>query len=146
MTTGLARYRIDDFADAVSCGNPAAVVPLDRWLTDQVMQKIAAEIAAIAPDFAALERLRRGIAVTAPGEDCDCVSRYFAPHLGIPEDPVTGAAHCTLIPYWAGRLGKARIHARQLSARGGDLICELAGERVRIGGRAVMYLEGWITV
>ncbi len=262
MTTALALYQIDAFAESVFRGNPAAVVPLERWLPDGVMQKIAAEnnlsetaffvaaggagryrlrwfapkaevklcghatlatawlifnrlapkaerldfetlsgtltvardggllvmdfpalpgktcpppenlveglrrkprevliadkyvavfdkaaeIVALAPDFAALERLGRGVAITAPGDDCDCVSRYFAPHVGIPEDPVTGSVHCIIVPYWAARLGKTRIHARQASARGGELFCELAGDRVRLGGRAVLYLEGRITV
>lgn len=87
---------------------------------------------------------RKGVIVTAAGEDVDFVSRFFAPALGIAEDPVTGAAHCTLVPYWASRLGKSRLHARQLSMRGGDVICEDAGDRVRLGGRATLYLEGSI--
>lgn len=87
---------------------------------------------------------RKGVIVTAPGLEVDFVSRFFAPALGIAEDPVTGAAHCTLVPYWASRLGKPRLHARQLSRRGGDLFCEDAGDRVRLGGRATLYLEGTI--
>ena len=81
---------------------------------------------------------------TAPGEDCDFVSRFFAPLQGIPEDPVTGSAHCELIPYWAEKLGKTKLRARQISARGGELFCELAGDRVRIGGHAALYLKGEI--
>jgi predicted PhzF superfamily epimerase YddE/YHI9 len=83
---------------------------------------------------------------TAPGSDCDFVSRFFAPGMGIPEDPVTGSAHCTLVPYWAERLGKTTLHARQISARGGELFCELRGDRVEIAGHAVKYLEGTIAV
>ncbi len=82
------------------------------------------------------------VIVTAPGADCDFVSRFFAPDAGIREDPVTGSAHCTLMPYWSGRLGRNSLHARQLSARGGELWCEHAGDRVRIAGRAALYLHG----
>jgi len=85
-----------------------------------------------------------GLIITAQGVDSDCVSRYFAPHIGIDEDPVTGAAHCTIIPYWAARLGKQSIHARQVSARGGELWCRLAGDRVLISGQARLYLTGQI--
>ena len=86
------------------------------------------------------------VIVTAPGDDCDFVSRFFAPDAGIAEDPVTGSAHCTLTPYWAARLGRPRLHARQVSARGGELWCELRGDRVGIAGRAVTYLRGEIEV
>ena len=106
-----------------------------------------AEVRAMQPDFAALKTLDcLGIIVTASGIDCDFVSRFFAPGAGVDEDPVTGSAHCTLIPYWAQRLGKTKLFARQVSARGGELHCELAGERVRIGGRAVHYLRGEIHI
>ena len=87
-----------------------------------------------------------GIIVTAPGDGVDFVSRFFAPRVGIPEDPVTGSSHCTLIPYWARRLGKTKLTARQLSARGGELFCSLVGERVKIGGHAVTYLKGELEV
>lgn len=86
------------------------------------------------------------VIITAKGDDCDFVSRMFAPRIGIPEDPVTGAIHCSLIPYWAGMLGKNELFARQVSARGGELFCELAGDRVKIGGNAVLYLKGEIYV
>lgn len=103
------------------------------------------EVRGLKPDFARLQTLDAlGIIVTAPGGDCDFVSRFFAPGAGVNEDPVTGSAHCTLIPYWAQRLGKPKLFARQVSARGGELFCELAGERVRIGGRATLYLSGTI--
>lgn len=260
----LPLHQVDAFADAVFAGNPAAVVPLERWLPDALMQAIAAEnnlaetaftvpagdawdlrwftptvevdlcghatlaaawvlahttapgrptyrfltrragdltvdvegdrltldlparpatpamphpglaaalgaapravlraginllavfdtaeaVLALAPRFAELPG-PEGLSViaTAPGQDgVDFVSRYFAPALGIDEDPVTGSAHCTLVPYWAARLGRDRLEARQVSRRGGALSCRLAGERVRMTGRVVPYLEGRITV
>jgi predicted PhzF superfamily epimerase YddE/YHI9 len=89
---------------------------------------------------------RFGTIVTAPGSNCDFVSRFFAPAKGVPEDPVTGSSHCTLIPYWAKRLGKNWMHARQISARGGELWCEMRGDRVRISGHGVLFLEGEIEI
>jgi PhzF family phenazine biosynthesis protein len=96
------------------------------------------------PNFELLKQIRDvfAIIVTAQGDTSDFVSRFFAPNAGIPEDPVTGSAHCTLIPYWAARLGKDRLHAFQLSQRGGELFCEKLGERVRISGHAVLYAKG----
>lgn len=103
------------------------------------------DIRDLQPDMAALTRLDcLGIIATAPGESCDFVSRFFAPSAGVPEDPVTGSAHCTLIPYWAQRLGRTSLHARQLSPRGGELFCEHRGERVAISGHAVTYLSGFL--
>jgi PhzF family phenazine biosynthesis protein len=99
----------------------------------------AEEVRSLKPDFALLGTLDEKVIVTAPGVDCDFVSRFFAPTAGVPEDPVTGSAHCTLIPYWSARLGKTKMFARQVSKRGGELFCELAGERVLIGGKAVLY-------
>jgi len=104
------------------------------------------QVAVVTPDFAALARTGQKIIITAPGEDVDFVSRFFAPSVGIAEDPVTGSAHCTLIPYWAERLGKTELTARQISARGGRLWCRLDGQRVHIAGHAVLYLEGTIHV
>jgi PhzF family phenazine biosynthesis protein len=99
------------------------------------------------PDFSALERLEcRGIIVTSRGSQSDFVSRFFAPRFGIPEDPVTGSAHCVLAPYWSSELHKKNLHAFQISKRGGELFCTHAGDRVKISGRAVLYLEGMITV
>jgi PhzF family phenazine biosynthesis protein len=108
----------------------------------------AEDVAALRPDFAAMRRVPGADAIaTAPGRDgVDFVSRYFAPNYGVDEDPVTGSAHCVLTPYWAARLGKERLAARQVSARGGDLVCTLRGDRVTLAGRAVLYLEGTITV
>lgn len=97
------------------------------------------------PNLSALLRLDcLGIIATAPGETCDFVSRFFAPGAGVPEDPVTGSAHCTLIPHWAGHFGRTRLRALQVSARGGELFCELRGDRVGIGGVAVTYSSGFI--
>ena len=106
------------------------------------------DVAVLAPDLAVIAGLdRRAVIVTAPGAgDVDFVSRFFAPASGIPEDPVTGSAHCTLIPYWAERLGKMRLTARQISARVGDLLCTLRCDRITLSGRAVLYLEAAITV
>jgi PhzF family phenazine biosynthesis protein len=105
------------------------------------------QVRALRPDMGKLAALDCfAVIVTAPGKDCDFVSRFFAPAQGIPEDPVTGSAHSTLIPYWSGRLGKKKMFARQISRRGGELWCEDRGDRVGIGGRAVKYLQGQITV
>lgn len=98
-----------------------------------------AEVAALAPKFG---QLGANVIATAPGNEVDFVSRFFAPASGIDEDPVTGSAHCTLTPFWAERLGRDELKARQISARGGELGCRLAGERVIISGRAVLYMAG----
>jgi predicted PhzF superfamily epimerase YddE/YHI9 len=113
-----------------------------------VVYDSAAEVAALAPDFTALAKVDCWAAIaTAPGEHgIDFVSRFFAPAQGIPEDPATGSSHCTLVPYWANRLGKTELEARQLSRRGGAIRCALTGDRVSLGGCAVLYLEGQITV
>ncbi len=105
------------------------------------------EVRAINPDPAALLKLdSMGVIATAPGEDRDFVSRFFAPKVGILEDPVTGSAHCTLIPYWSARLGKKDLTARQVSERTGELRCRDEGERVVMAGQAVLYLEGSIHI
>ncbi|HEY1792656.1 MAG TPA: PhzF family phenazine biosynthesis protein [Opitutaceae bacterium] len=105
------------------------------------------EVRALAPDFAALARVAPGRFIpTARGRDCDFVSRFFAPDAGIAEDPVTGSAHCTLVPYWAAVLGKLSLHARQVSRRGGELWCELDGHRVRMSGRCADYMTGEIGI
>jgi PhzF family phenazine biosynthesis protein len=105
------------------------------------------EVRALAPNLEKLAAIDRfAFIVTAPGKDCDFVSRFFAPAKGVPEDPVTGSAHCTLVPYWSKRLGKRKLHARQISKRGGELWCEDRGDRVKIAGQAVQYLEGHTTI
>jgi PhzF family phenazine biosynthesis protein len=104
-----------------------------------------AEIRAIEPDMTKLMAFNYlGVIVTAPGDEVDFVSRFFAPNHGISEDPVTGSAHCELIPYWGERLGKTELVARQLSARGGEIYCSHLGERVKIGGKAVTFMRGEI--
>ncbi len=126
---------------------PAAVFvgpALDNYF---VVLEDEAQIRAVRPDFELLSRLHpAGVVVTAPGDSSDCVSRYFVPGYGIPEDPATGSIHCGLVPYWANRLGKREILARQASSRGAELHCEHRGDRVLIAGDAVEYLEGHITV
>ncbi|MCU1716463.1 PhzF family phenazine biosynthesis protein [Pseudomonas sp. 5P_3.1_Bac2] len=102
-----------------------------------------AQLRQLQPDMAAVAKLPGlGLLVSAPGNSQDFVSRYFAPGIGINEDPVTGSTHCILTPYWAQRLGKNRLSAYQCSARGGELACELAGERVKIAGHAVLVARG----
>lgn len=124
--------------------------PSELWQDMDFMAVFSseAEIRALAPDMAKLAALpTRGVIVTAPGVEVDFVSRFFAPGAGIPaEDPVTGSAHSMLTPYWARRLGKDRLEARQLSPRGGALGLEHRGERVIISGRVVPYMEGVIRV
>ncbi len=102
----------------------------------------------LAPDMAALARVdRSGVVVTAAGDGTyDFVSRYFAPGKGIPEDPVTGAAHCMLVPYWAQRLGKTDFRAFQASPRGGEVVCRLVQDRVELEGTCVFYLEGEVQI
>ncbi len=104
-----------------------------------------AEIDALEPDFSAVAKLDAfGVIASAPGDECDFVSRFFAPQSGIEEDWVTGSAHCTLAPYWAGRLGREKLHAVQGSRRKGEIFCEMSGDEVKISGRVVEYLRGHI--
>lgn len=114
-------------------------------------------VAAVKPDLAALGRVEcRGVIVTAQGGSsplaaspegaADFVSRFFAPRAGVPEDPVTGSAHCVLTPYWTQELGKSRLKARQISRRGGTVLCRQEGDRVALGGKAVLYLEGTVSI
>jgi predicted PhzF superfamily epimerase YddE/YHI9 len=123
--------------------------PLEVLVAEYYMAVLASEedVRALEPDLKMLANLdRKAVIVTAPGHEVDFVSRFFAPRLSVNEDPVTGSAHCTLVPYWAGRLGKAELHARQLSQRGGELFCRQLGDRVQIGGYATLYLQGHITI
>ena len=114
-----------------------------RAFKNMAVFETQADVLAVNPDFSFVASLEGdGLIVTAPGDDCDYVARYFAPHAGINEDPVTGSAHCTTIPYWAERLGKTKLHARQVSARGGELFCEIVDDRVFMSGHAVLFLEG----
>lgn len=105
------------------------------------------EVRTLRPDFSELLKLDcTGVIISAKGDSVDFVSRFFAPRVGIPEDPVTGSSHCTLIPYWASRLGKTDLIAHQVSRRGGELFCRHIGDRVSIAGSAVLYLQGEIFV
>ena len=105
------------------------------------------EIRALDPDMSLLKKIDlRGVTVTAKGKDVDFVSRFFAPKYGVNEDPVTGSAHCALVPYWANKLGKKDLLAHQVSKRGGELFCRDQGDRVIISGRAVAYMEGVISI
>ena len=125
--------------------NPAAVVQIeDNYFA---VYETEEEVKGIQPDLRLLEKLHPfGVAITAPGTDCDFVSRYFAPSYGIPEDPVTGSTHCSLTPYWAERLGKTSLHARQVSERRGELWCEVKGDRVILKGNAVLTLRGELLI
>jgi PhzF family phenazine biosynthesis protein len=105
------------------------------------------EVKDLHPDMGLLADVDlRGVIVTAKGNEADFVSRFFAPKYGVNEDPVTGSAHCALIPYWSGKLGRKEFTAHQVSKRGGELFCEDRGDRVVIAGRAVPYMEGVITI
>jgi len=124
--------------------------PLEVWKgrTDYLLLYASPEdIADIRPNFEALKAVKaRGLIITAPGYECDFVSRFFAPAVGVNEDPVTGSAHTTLTPFWAHRLNQLSFEAVQLSLRGGYLKCTLAGDRVLIAGRATTYLVGEIFI
>jgi len=125
------------------------IKPFQVWKTNNYLAvfRREEELKALSPDLAKLAALDcLGVIATAPGKSVDFVSRYFAPKVGIDEDPVTGSAHCTLAPYWSKRLGKPRLRAEQLSARGGRLWCEIDGDRVKIAGHAVTYMRGQIEI
>jgi len=118
----------------ISPDNPHAVVYVFEFEQD---------VAALRPDFTALRAASKHCVIaTAPGEACEFVSRFFGPQVGIDEDPVTGSAHCALVPYWSKRLGQVKLQARQISARGGDLACELRDGRVFMSGQAVTFMRG----
>lgn len=123
--------------------------PVEAYLARDLLTIFSAEsdVMALKPDPAAVAALDAfAVIVTAKGDEVDFVSRFFAPRAGIAEDPVTGSAHCTLVPFWAGRLGKSRLIARQISERGGELTCEMKGDRVLIAGDAVDYMRGKISI
>lgn len=128
------------------------LAPRPLWLADGCNDSIIvpvaseAEVRAVAPDFSALARIHRMAIVTAPGDNQDIVSRVFVPYAGIDEDPVTGSAHAALVPWWAERLGRHRFTALQASKRTGLLDCELAGDRVILGGHAVTVIEGYFQI
>lgn len=123
--------------------------PLETWLGVEMMAVFEREeqVVGLAPDFGKVARIEAfGVIATAPGTRSDFVSRYFAPQAGINEDPVTGAAHCQLTPYWARRLGRPSLHAFQVSKRGGELWCEDRGDRVTVAGEAADYLRGKLEI
>jgi PhzF family phenazine biosynthesis protein len=123
---------------------PSAVLGARNYMA---VYETEEEIRALKPDFVQLNTLDlHAVIVTAPGLSVDFVSRFFAPKFGVPEDPVTGSSHCELTPYWSARLGKTSLQAKQLSARGGVLRCELQGARVILTGRAMHYMTATITV
>jgi PhzF family phenazine biosynthesis protein len=125
-------------------GNPVETLAARDLM---VVYSTEADVRSLKPDLFALMKIEYfAVIVTAPGDDVDFVSRFFAPAKGVPEDPVTGSAHTTLIPYWAGRLGKTELRARQVSPRSGELYCQLAGSRVKIAGHAAPYLKGTISI
>ncbi|EMP57048.1 phenazine biosynthesis protein, PhzF family [Marinobacter santoriniensis NKSG1] len=124
-------------------GAPDRAFHVPNDTNDMVVLDSESAVRDARPDMAALRELgNQGLIITARGDDCDFVSRYFAPGAGIDEDPVTGSIHSVLVPYWADVLGKSVLEARQLSARGGLLRCELKGDRVDIAGQAAFYMEG----
>lgn len=137
--------------DSQPCASPRELIaglgaePNEVYAADDYLAVFsdAHTVRQLSPDFATLSKLAlRGVIATAPSGEVDFVSRCFAPKYGIPEDPVTGSAHCALAPYWAKRLGKQVLRARQISKRGGELYCELVGNRVVISGTAVTFLGG----
>jgi PhzF family phenazine biosynthesis protein len=140
-----------DGSAAAAVADAAGVRPLEVWRATKIMAVLEDEAAvrATAPNFDKVARLDGdGLIITAPADmdGVDFVSRYFAPHAGIPEDPVTGSAHSTLVPYWAVRLGRSELSARQVSKRGGALRCRLEGERVMLAGSCALYLSGTISL
>lgn len=123
------------------------VEPVSEWLADYYLVELESEdeLRAVRPHMDLVAELgHTGVIATAPGLETDFVSRFFAPAVGVPEDPATGSSHCTLTPFWAERLGRQELHARQLSRRGGVFVCRDRGGRVDIGGRAIHYLQGTI--
>ena len=150
-------YFLDFPADTLTASGEKSLLadcigklPLEVWKgKSDYMAVIGSEamLKDLRVDLAAIAKLpARGLIVTARGDTVDFVSRFFGPQSGVDEDPVTGSAHTTLIQYWSGVLGKDRMHARQLSKRGGDLVCRKNGDRCMIGGMAQLYLEGEISI
>lgn len=133
-----------DLLISALCMRPVEVLAGDDYM---VVFDNEDTVRAIVPDQSLLAQLDlRGVIITAPGIEVDFVSRFFAPKFGIAEDPVTGSAHCTLAPYWANKLGKQILIARQVSKRGGDIACEVKGDRVILSGRAVTFMEAEIFI
>lgn len=151
MVLDFPAYPVTEIEQSDELAAAIGAIPSKVYETqgNMVMLRLESEsqIRELSPDFNALLGIDYDeFIVTAPGDDCDFASRMFAPRIGINEDPVTGAIHCSLIPYWAEQVGKDEMFARQVSERGGELFCKLDGERVRIGGHATLYLRGEIYV
>ncbi len=141
---GVAERPLPGLAEAIGATPRALYQQGDGGMLLALLESAAA-VRGLRPDMRALAALPGdGLIVTAAGEAEDFVSRYFAPYAGIDEDPVTGSAHCVLAPFWAARLGKESLFARQVSARGGELWLQMAGDRVEVSGQARLYLEGRI--
>jgi PhzF family phenazine biosynthesis protein len=139
-----------DLPDALLSALRSDITPIEVYKARDYMlvYENEANVKQLSPDFIALAKIKDtlGVIVTAPGDEVDFVSRFFAPSAGVSEDPVTGSAHCSLIPYWAQRLSKNQLHAYQISARKGELWCKSEGDRVMMSGKAVTYLKGEINV
>jgi PhzF family phenazine biosynthesis protein len=149
ITLDFPAYQTDTYqaheALTDALGSPFAEVYRSRSLL--VVFNDEKEIRNLHPDFAKLKNIEQGrVIVTAPGKGCDFVSRFFAPGVGINEDPVTGSAHCVLVPYWSKRLNQTSFYALQLSERTGELWCKLSGDRVLISGHAITYMQGTISI
>ncbi len=140
----------EPYAKPVLLEEALGVKVLETYMSRDLLAVLETENAVreLKPDFELLERIPEalGLIVTARGTDCDFVSRYFAPGIGINEDPVTGSSHTNLIPFWSRRLNKKELVAKQLSRRGGTLYCHDGGERVYISGYAVTHLIGEIVL
>jgi predicted PhzF superfamily epimerase YddE/YHI9 len=139
------------FAATSGLAEVLGAVPLEVWVNSfnyMAVLENAQTVRGLVPDIPAIARMDRpGVIATAPGDgDYDFVSRYFAPAKGIPEDPVTGAAHCMLAPYWKTRLNKTELRAYQASRRGGEIRCRLSNDRVELEGNCVFYLEGEVEI
>ena len=133
----------DDGLAAALGAKPAELLETDHHYV--AIYRTEAEVTALTPDFTAVAALDKwAVIVSAPGDRFDFVTRMFAPRKAIPEDPVTGSAHCVLAPYWADRLGKQDLAARQVSSRGGNLACTVSGDRVKLGGEAKLFMRGTI--
>lgn len=151
MILDFPSYPVNEIEQSAELADAVGKIPAKAWETQGnmviLLMESESDIRSLEPDMSALGNVPFDeVIATAPGDDSDFVSRMFAPRIGIPEDPVTGAIHCSLIPYWAEQLGKDKLFARQVSKRGGELFCELSGDRVKIGGSAMLYLKGEIYI
>ena len=144
--TGLEAAEVDlAICKALGATASEAVIPTDNPHSVLYVYEFEEDVAALQPDFPALRSASEHcVIVTAPGNECDFVSRFFGPQVGIDEDPVTGSAHCALVPYWSKRLKQQTFEAKQISARGGELACRLEGGRVFMTGSAVTFMRGLV--